>query len=40
MADAVILALTGLEFADPANWEVDTVNLEELMRKIRSEGKQ
>jgi hypothetical protein len=36
-ADAVILALTGLEFTDPDNWEVETVNLEELMRRIKNE---
>lgn len=37
-ADAVILALTGLEFTDPDTWEVETANLEELMRRLKADG--
>ena len=39
VADAVILALTGLEFTDPDNWEVETVNLEELMRRMKENAR-
>jgi hypothetical protein len=35
MADAVILALTGLEFTDPERWDVEATSLEELIKKAR-----
>ena len=38
-ADAVIMALAGIEFTDPDTWEVETVNLEELMRRMRDNAR-
>lgn len=35
IADAVIMALTGLEFTDEDNWTVEAVSLEAKMRELR-----
>jgi len=37
VADAVILALTGIELTDPDTWGVDTTSMSELMERLRNE---